>query len=94
MQIKWLRLALADIDEIAEFIAKDNKLAADKIVSLIYQNVKYLKVHPSRGRAGRVTGTRELYISGTPFIVPYRVVDNEIQIIRVIHTSRKWPEEF
>ena len=94
MQIKWLRLALDDIDEIAEYIAQDNKRAAQKVVSFIYQNVKNLENHPNIGKAGRVSGTRELYISGTPFIVPYRVIENEIQILRVLHTSRKWPKEF
>jgi addiction module RelE/StbE family toxin len=91
MRIKWLRLALSDINEIAEFIALDNISAANKVIDHIYRNIKHLKDHPNMGRTGRITGTRELYIPGTPFIVPYRVIDNGIEILRVLHTSRKWP---
>ena len=91
MQIRWLRLGLEDIDEMAEFIAKDNQAAAVKIVQLIYDRVHLLVQHPDIGRPGRVPGTRELYVEGTPFIVPYRILKDEIQVLRVFHGARKWP---
>jgi plasmid stabilization system protein ParE len=46
------------------------------------------------GREGRVTGTRELVIRGTPFIVAYRLERNEVSILAVMHAARKWPGEF
>ena len=46
------------------------------------------------GRPGRVPGTRELVIPGTPYIVPYRVQGEAIQILRVYHSARRWPESF
>jgi len=46
------------------------------------------------GRDGRVAGTRELVIRGTPFIVAYRIERNELQILAVFHAARKWPDEF
>jgi len=91
MRVRWLRLALADIDEMAEFISKENKTAAEKVVKLIYDRVHLLVQHPDIGRPGRVPGTRELYIEGTPFIVPYRIQKDEIQVLRVFHGARKWP---
>jgi toxin ParE1/3/4 len=45
------------------------------------------------GRPGRIEGTREMVIPGLPYIIPYRVMDDEIQIASVIHTSHKWPEK-
>ncbi len=50
--------------------------------------------HPHVGRAGRVLGTRELVIANTPFIIPYRVAENTIQILRVLHDKRRWPRHF
>jgi toxin ParE1/3/4 len=94
MQIKWLRLALNDFDQMLEYISKDNKTAALKIAKIIIKKIQYLTDHPNIGRPGRVAGTRELYISGTPFVIPYRIVNNEIQILRVMHGSRNWPDEF
>lgn len=46
------------------------------------------------GRVGRVFDTRELVIRDTPFIVPYRVKEDTIVILRVFHSSRQWPDYF
>ncbi|MDQ7827232.1 MAG: type II toxin-antitoxin system RelE/ParE family toxin [Candidatus Eremiobacteraeota bacterium] len=46
------------------------------------------------GRPGRVPGTRELVVPGTKYIVAYRVRHRSLQILRVLHGARKWPEEF
>jgi len=45
------------------------------------------------GRPGRASGTRELVISGTPFILPYWVRSGEVEILRVMHASRHWPSD-
>ena len=50
-----------------------------------------LAVYPSLGRVGRVRGTRELVVSGTPFVVVYRVRLDIVQVLRVLHHARKWP---
>jgi addiction module RelE/StbE family toxin len=94
MKIKWVRLALADLEEAAEFISEDNPEAARKMVRRIWEAAQLLAEHPEAGRAGRVQGTREMIIGGTPFILPYRVKDNTLQILRVLHSSRKWPVKF
>ena len=54
----------------------------------------FLGDHPKIGRIGRVAGTYELVIPGIPYIVPYRIRNQEVQILSVYHTSRKWPESF
>ena len=94
MKIKWVRLALGDLDEAGEFIARDNPEAASRVLKHIWDAVQMLADHPHAGRAGRVPGTRELVIAGTPVIIPYRVVENTIQILRVLHGTRKWPRRF
>ena len=53
-----------------------------------------LSEHPKLGAPGRVPGTRELMIPKTPYIVPYRVRGSRIEIARVYHTSRRWPDRF
>lgn len=94
MKIKWVRLALTDLDEAAAFISQDNPQAAKRIVRRIRNVARLLSDQPDAGRPGRVHGTRELVIAGTPFILPYRVVRNSVQILRVLHGARKWPEQF
>jgi toxin ParE1/3/4 len=93
-KIRWLRLALADIDELMAYIANDNPKSASKIAMKIWETTQMLSDHPAMGRTGRVPGTREMVVSGTSYIVPYRVVADEIHIIRVLHAAGKWPEKF
>ena len=94
MKIKWVRLALDDLDAAGEFIARDNPKAAGGVLKRIWNAVQLLAEHPDAGRSGRVPGTRELVIADTPFIIPYRVVENTVQILRVLHGKRKWPRRF
>jgi addiction module RelE/StbE family toxin len=94
MKIRWLRLALNDLDEAADFIAQDRPEAASGVLRRISNSVYMLAEHPHLGRPGRVPGTRELVISDTPFIVPYRVIEGTVQILRVLHAKRKWPGRF
>ncbi len=91
MQIKWLRKALANLEAEAEYIARDNRAAAARIVTTIQQAVGRLADYPASGRPGRVPGTRELVVPGTPYIIPYRVRGTTVQILRVFHAARKWP---
>ena len=94
MQIRWVRLALHDLEEIAGFISQDNPEAAKQLVKRIWDAAQILPEHPHSGRAGRVLGTRELVIGGTQYMLPYRVVGDEVQILRVLHGARKWPRRF
>ncbi len=54
--------------------------------------VNQLAQYPFMGRYGRVEGTREFVIANTPYLVIYRVKEETVQIIRVLHASRKYPE--
>jgi addiction module RelE/StbE family toxin len=94
VRIKWLRTALASLDAEAEYIARDNPAAASRAVTLIVEAVKRLQEFPASGRPGRVPGTRELVIPGTPYIVPYRVRGDTLEILRVFHAARRWPTYF
>jgi toxin ParE1/3/4 len=92
VRVRWLRTALANLDAEAEHIAEDNPAAAGRVVQKILRAVDLLKQNPALGRAGRVAGTRELVVTDTPYIVPYRVRGDAVEILRVFHAARKWPE--
>ncbi len=95
MIIVWSPQAVADLASLRAYIAEDDKAAAQRTVLRVIRNIEQLlSEHPDMGRAGRVPGTRELVIPRTPYIVPYRVRDNRIQVLRVYHGARKWPERY
>jgi len=85
-------LALADLDELMAYIAEDDAEAATKVAGKIWETTQMLSNHPAIGKPGRIPGTREIVAAGTTYIVPYRVVGNEVQILRILHGARKWPE--
>lgn len=91
MHVKWLKRALLDLDDAEAYIAQTDQLAAAEVVLKIISAVSLLKNQPGIGGAGRVSGTKELIVPGTRYIIPYRVKDNSLQILRVYHTSRIWP---
>ncbi len=92
MRSRWLRAALGNFQQEAEYIAQEDPAAALRVVGRIGDAVRYLEDHPSMGRAGRVPGMRELVVSGTPYIVPYRVRGQDIEVSRMFHAARKWPK--
>jgi len=95
MTIVWSPQAIEDLISLRAYIAKDSPVGARRVVLRILHDIEnLLPDHPQMGRPGRVSGTRELVIPGTPYIAPYRVRGDAIQILRVYHGARRWPENF
>ena len=82
----------ADLDSIVDHIALENPSAALDIWDDIERQIKRLRDFPRSGRIGRMPETRELVVSGTPYIVVYLVSD-DVELIRVLHGAQKWPPE-
>ena len=95
MIIVWSPEAINDLAALRAYIAEDDPAAAQRVVFHIIRGIEQLLAgQPHMGRAGRVPGTRELVVSRTPYIVLYRIWNNRLQVLRVYHSVRKWPEKF
>jgi len=94
MQIVWLNTALNNLDAIAEYIAQENPHVARQVVANIFEQVNALNLQTALGRPGRVLGTRELVISNSHYLVPYRIKNNRVEILRVFHTSQQPPKDW
>ncbi|RLA41009.1 MAG: type II toxin-antitoxin system RelE/ParE family toxin [Gammaproteobacteria bacterium] len=96
MQVKWLNTALQNLDDEAEYIAKDDPAAARLMVQRIIDAINLLPGNPALGHSGRILGTRELVVPDTRYKVPYRVRPRlqRIEILRVFHTSRRLPKHW
>lgn len=94
MRLQWTPTASRNLEAIEAYIERDNLLAALETVLEILRQVEVLKDHPGLGRPGRVEGTRELVITGLPYIVPYLVEGERVIVLRVLHAARKWPKKF
>lgn len=94
MRVRWLRAALRNLDEEAAYVARDDPNAARVVVARVLGAVATLAEQPGLGRPGRVPGTRELVVGKTRYIVPYRVRDESVEILRVFHSSRRLPQKW
>ncbi|WP_367156196.1 type II toxin-antitoxin system RelE/ParE family toxin [Methylomonas sp. HYX-M1] len=94
MKLVWTEPARQDLREIFTFIAEENPNAARRLLAEIKERAVLLQNNPQLGRAGRVDGTRELVVVGTQYILPYRLKEQQIQILAVFHGARLWPDNF
>ena len=94
MKIGWTEVAISHLRAAYDYVAADNPTAAEEVLRRIFSAAEFLVQHPNLGRMRRVEGTRELVITGTPFIVAYRTRRGGVEILAVLHGARKWPGDF
>ncbi len=94
MKIEWTEPARRDLREIYLYIAQDNPYAARNLQAQIRERVTLLQENPHLGRLGRIDGTRELVMANSPYILPYRIRQDRIEILAVYHGARIWPKQF
>ena len=93
MTIVWSARAIGHLAHLRAHIARDNPKAATRIAGILLAAVERLAELPNLGRPGRVVGTRELVVPGTPYVIPYRLREGRLEIIAVFHTRQKWPRQ-
>lgn len=95
MKLVWTERSRAHLASLHDYIAADDPGAAARVVTRIIDlTASLLAEHPLAGRPGRVTGTRELVITGTPYLVAYEVAGETVTILAVLHGARRWPGAF
>ena len=92
MTIVWSPRAIEHLAHLREYIARDNPNAANRIARELIEAVERLAKLPNLGRPGRVAGTRELVVPGTPYIIPYRLRGERLEVVAVFHAKQKWPK--
>ncbi|WP_091581709.1 type II toxin-antitoxin system RelE/ParE family toxin [Mesorhizobium qingshengii] len=90
--IRWTKRALRRLDEIGAHIEEDSPEAAARVIARILSAAELLTEQPAMGRVGRIKATRELVLVDIPYILPYRVNGDTIEILTVIHAAQQWPQ--
>jgi addiction module RelE/StbE family toxin len=91
MRLRWTPAAADDLESIADYLAGHLPSFARSTIQEIYETILTLRFTPYRGRAGREEGTRELVLSRLPYIVVYRVRDNDVEILHIYHGAQRRP---
>ncbi|HLI20468.1 MAG TPA: type II toxin-antitoxin system RelE/ParE family toxin [Stellaceae bacterium] len=83
--------AIADLDNIAAWIGKDNPTAAARVIAAMRDRITVLETDAlaHMGRPGIVAGTRELI--EYPYIIVYQVHDQqrEVTVLSIVHGAQK-----
>lgn len=85
MRIRWTKTASKNLEQLEAYIAKDKPTSAIDMVLKILSIIELLEKNPCLGKTGRIFGTRELIIVGTPYVVAYQIKNNYVEILRVLH---------
>ncbi len=91
MKVIWSRRTIRHLSSLREYIEQDSEQRAVLVARRIVTAVELLQSHPAIGRPGRILGTRELVVPDTPYVVPYRVRNDRLELLAVFHGSQKWP---
>jgi len=90
MKVVWTRSAIRHLIALREYIGEDSEQSAARVALHIYTAIDLLATQPEMGRPGRVLGTRELVVSNTPCVIPYRVRRDLLELIAVFHGRQNW----
>jgi toxin ParE1/3/4 len=93
MRVRYTPAALAHLTEIGDYIARDNRGAAMRVIQAIRHTVELLRDNPDMGRWGHLDGTREIVIPRLPYYAAYRVTESAVEVFAIIHTARRWPDK-
>ncbi|WP_330219670.1 type II toxin-antitoxin system RelE/ParE family toxin [Pseudomonas sp. Leaf127] len=92
MKLFWTLEAVQDREAIYDYIESNNPTAALALDELFAMAAERLIDHPDKGRAGRVTGTRE-WVAQQNYILIYDVTGEQVRVLRILHAARQWPSE-
>jgi len=89
--IRWSSDAAEDLEDIVEYIRETRPKTAIQVASRIFEAVEALEIFPSRGRVGKLRGTRELVLSSLPYIIVYLVEQDAVTVLRIRHGAQNLP---
>ncbi|UFP93590.1 type II toxin-antitoxin system RelE/ParE family toxin [Gloeobacter morelensis] len=93
MKVLWRRSAIEDLDAAREYLQSYNPTSARRVIERIEEATHRLAVMPYLGKTGHVAGTRELVVPRTPYRLVYRILDEHLEIVSMLHGARELSED-
>ena len=87
MKVVWTDYALHSLEIVQGYIEANNPSSAKRVIRQVKITTKKLSQFPNIGRVG-ARGTRQLVVSNLPYIIVYRVLEGQVQIVRVFHDKQ------
>ena len=88
VKIRYTGPALADLEEVLDYIAAQSPIGARRVQTRIQTVIDVLSMHPHAGTRTNDPAIRRMTTSPYPYLVFYEVTDAEIIIHAVRHGAR------
>jgi toxin ParE1/3/4 len=89
MNVLWTQRAIQHLEAEIDYYGRINPALAKELSLMIKQSIENLSNLPNMGRPGKKIGTRELIVTKYPYIMAYRVRNNVLEVLAIIHQNRK-----
>ena len=91
MRVVLADSASADLDDIADWIGADDWDRADSFRNALRNKCATLASNPKRYPRVDRAGTASLRkLSYHDYLIFYRVLDNQVEVVRIVHGKRDW----
>jgi toxin ParE1/3/4 len=94
LKLRWTPRAVADLEQIADYLLAVHPQSWDRLLTRVEETVDYLLHFPHMGKAGLVEGTREFVLSGTPYILVFRIKHDVVQMVSVRDGRMQLPPSY
>lgn len=94
MKRRILARAARDLAKIESHISKESHEAAISVASRLKKAFALVTDRPEVGRPTSFHGIREWSVPGLPYVIPYRIRGDLVEILRVFHSSRQRPRRW
>ncbi len=94
MKLRLLANATRDLRDIFEFIEQDSPETARDVARRLMKSLQLLAQNPSVGRPSKTEAMREWSVPNLPYVVPYRVRRDKVEVLRIYHTRRNRPKNW
>ena len=89
MEVIWLRSALADLQEVREYYEARDPKVARAIASHLIEAAERLETTPYNAPKWPGSDKYKLVITRYPYIITYRIVGEQAQVIWVDHAAQE-----
>lgn len=89
LNILWTKRALANLESELDYYGQINPILAKELTLIIQKSINSISHMPAIGCAGKKIGMRELIVDKYPYILAYRVRNNVLEVLAIIHQKRK-----
>jgi addiction module RelE/StbE family toxin len=94
MKVVLLHFAKNDLEEIRSYLTKESPQASKLVGEKIKKSLSLLSENPYIGSIKDNEDILEWHIPGIPYTLPYRIVGDQIQILRVFHEAQNKPSKW